>query len=269
MIIHQILVRLALLLDRENLHFKNLLVIYSLKRSLEAYKSRFLKAKGVIKAEPPMGRRCHLTYAAALLLLVRAKYLFLATLNEDQKGNAYACYLLTRGYFETSTVLGYLAIMLNKKIRSGDLESVDKISFQVLQGGKHFPTDEYLKEVGMERVPPINVYDSIDAVDSDFGKLARERSLSEPIRKMHREAYDVVLSEFGHPNHLGLQICSSFIDKEQIFKGKIIDLEGGTMEDHQKDYLGYLDWASVIFFHYWDKLSEMLQQFDLKLPTLK
>lgn len=239
------------------------------KKNIENYRKRFLKAKGIIHLRPPEkkpGDVYVLVYSVALHLLVRAKYLFSSTLDAYKKRNAYAGYVLVRAYFETCMALGYLAIKVDKKSKSGDVKSIGQIAYRILQGGKYFPTDEALKKMGRKRVPAINVYDFIDEVDKDIAKIKKTKGSSKPPR-IHREVYDTVLSEFGHPNHLGLQICSVLRKRKGKTYGEV-NLESSTTKKDQDNYLLYLDWGSLIFFHYWDRLNDVLKDFELELPTL-
>ena len=82
---------------------------------------------------------------------------------------------------------------------------------------------------------------------------------------MHREIYDTVLSEFGHPNFLGLNICSDLSEDGFLY----INLDKAFDMGYRKDYLNALSWGAVIFFHYWEKLSEILQKQEIKnLPKI-
>lgn len=239
------------------------------KTNIENYRKRFIKAKGIVHLRPPEKKPTDvyvLAYSAAAHLLVRVKYLFLSTLDADKKRNAYAAYVLVRAYFETCMALGYLTIKVDKKSKSGDIERVWQIAHRILQGGKYFPTDEALKKMGRKRVTAINVYDFIDEVDKDFARIRRTKDSSK-LPRIYREVYDTVLSEFGHPNHLGLQICSMLRKRKGVVYGEV-NFEGSTTKRDQNNYFLYLDWGSLIFFHYWDRLNDVLKEFELELPVL-
>ncbi len=237
------------------------------KLNINIYEKHFGKAKGIIKIVPPQGKPVDsytLAYSASLHLLVRAKYLFFATLNESKKKNAYASYVIVRSFFETCMALGYLSIRLEKKTKEKDLEGIWKLAHRILQGGKYFPEDEYLKQINKERISAINVYDYIDEVDKDIRKTGKKDSTYSP----HRKMYDTVLSEFGHPNCLGLIICSLLKTDSVGRKYEEIRLGKSIGKGDKKNYLIYLDWGSVIFFHYWKNLKNIFSIYKLKLPDL-
>lgn len=237
---------------------------------IDYYRKRFSRASGVVWSVRPEKtpkdplKAVHFT---ALKLLGRAKFLFFGALDEDSKSNAYAVYVLVRAYFETCMALGHLTIKVLKKKKDEDWEGVWQLAHRIAQGGKYFPSDEYLAEVGKVRVRAINVYDFIDEVDKDISKTANKEGGQ--TKKPHREVYDTVLSEFGHPNHLGLQISSSLKKFKDGSMQGMVDLNRGSTRADRKNYLIYLDWASLIFFHYWDKLVEVLKSDKLTLPSLK
>lgn len=232
--------------------------------NINKYKWRFEKAIRVIKINPPEKKYtdCYLLASAtALLLLVRAKYLFFAATEEDKQKNAYSCYVLVRAFFETAMTLGYLVINVDKKTKTKDFEGIFKIAHRIKQGGKYFPSDEFLEKVGAKRVAPINVYDSIDAVDEDMRRISGNKRTP----RMHREVYDTVLSEFGHPNFLGLNICSNLGEDGHLY----INLDKAFDISYREDYLNALSWGAVIFFHHWDKLKDILQKHEIKnLPDI-
>jgi len=232
------------------------------------YKKRFRLAKGKIIIQPPKGNPVDpyiLASAASPHLLVRAKYLFFATLDHYKKKNAYAGYVTVRSFFETCMALGYLAIQLNKKAKDNDLEGIWQLSHRILQGGKSFPSDQYLITSNKNRNPAINVYDYIDEVDND---LRKTKSSQSPRINPHREMYDTVLSEFGHPNHLGLNICSYLKRDSEGKLYEVINLSRSTGKGDSKNYLLYLNWGSLIFFHYWDRLNSFFEKLNINLPKL-
>ena len=148
----------------------------------------------------------------------------------------------------------------------GDLDGIWRLAHRILQGGKYFPSEEFVKEMGTERVPAINVYDFIDEVDSD---MRRVKNIKGPTFRPHREVYDTVLSEFGHPNHLGLAICSFLKRDREGMLTQEIHLSRAEGKGDRNNYLNYLSWGSLIFFHYWDKLVALFREFKLELPDLK
>lgn len=239
-----------------------------MKLSIGKFAKRFRKAKGVIKISPPQGKRVDpytLAYSACLHLLTRAKYLFFATLDQRRKNNAYAAYVLVRAYFETCMALGYLTIKLDKRTKEDDVEGIWKLAHRVLSGGKYFPGEKFLKETGSEPVSAINVYDFIDEVDKDIRKVGKKDNSYSP----HREMYDTMLSEFGHPNHLGLVICSVLSKGSDGKLSEEIYLSRSSGVGDKKNCSTYLDWGSIIFFNYWDRLKTLFEKNGLTLPSLK
>ena len=237
------------------------------KLNIKKYEIRFSKAKGVIEIPPPQNKPTDpylLAYSAALHLLVRTKYLFLAIIHESKKRNTYAGFVLVRSFFETCMALGYLAIKLDKKSKTNDIEGVWQLSHRILQGGKHFPASEYRPEVKKENVPAINIYDYLDEVDKDYRRIGGKETTTP-----HREVYDTILSEFGHPNFLGLITCSWLEKGEDDINKELVGLSRSCTKGDKNGYFIYLDWGSAIFFHYWDKLFILFEKFGLNLPSLK
>lgn len=229
---------------------------------LDKYKVRFSKAEGVFKVPLPHKNYIDsyiISYSDALLLLGRAKYLFNSAISETNNKNDYASYVLVRAFFETAMVLGYLAVTIREKKGEKDHAEILDIAFRIHQGGKHFPSDEYLREKGLTRAKPINVYDAIDIVDKNMKKVTKDGAPFKP----HREMYDTVLSEYGHPNHLGLIIPSTISDGQEV-----IDLAISNSPDGLSDCNNYINWGSLIFFYYWDDLVGSLKEYGLDLPKL-
>lgn len=236
---------------------------------IKKYERRFQKTKGIIKIKSPQGKPVDaytLAYSASLHLLVRSKYLFFSTLDESKKRNAYAAYVLVRSFFETCMALGYLTIKLDKKTNENDSEGVWKLAHRILQGGKYFPSEEFLKETGTERVSAINVYDYLDEVDRD---MRRVKNIDDTSFSPHREMYNTALSEFGHPNYLGLAICSSLKRSLTGNLSQEIYLNRSMGTGDKKNYSNYLSWGSLIFFFYWDRLIVLFKKHGLELPKLK
>jgi len=184
--------------------------------------------------------------------LQRSRCLFTGFVNSINQTHKVISYLAVRAHFETtgSTAyfLQYLERFYNKEI---SYEEVDKILFKLALGGKVFPD----KDTIPERVDPVNVLTQIDAADKYYKKDGGEH-------KIFRECYDF-LSEFCHPNLLGLTIASHFESSGTIAYSnnpKFTKADFGTLSSYMKISCEY-------FFYLHGSCFELLKNNE-ETPTL-
>lgn len=124
-------------------------------------------------------------------------------------------------------------------------EDLDNILYKLSLGGRVFPD----RNLSPEFPEAINILTLIDSTDSDFKEYRGEDS------KPFRESYDF-LSEFCHPNLLGLTIGSEIIEEGIIKFCKRPNLNEG-------DYgvlLNLLIMSIEYFFHLYDKSFNLIKK---------
>lgn len=186
--------------------------------------------------------------------LTRSNNLYLGFIDCVNNNNKSLSFFAVRAQFEVTGSIAYFFKNLEKfysrQISYGDL---DNILYRLSLGGKVFPDGN----LNPEFPKAINILTLIDSTDSDFNKYKGEDS------KPFRESYDF-LSEFCHPNMLGLTIGSEIIEEGIIKFYKKPRLDEG-------DYgvlLNLLIMSIEYFFRLFDKSFNLIKKNEV-IPYLE
>lgn len=178
--------------------------------------------------------------------LTRSNNLYLGFINCINNINRSLSFFAVRAQFEVTGSIAYFFKNL-KKFYSKQIsyEDLDNILYKLSLGGRVFPDRNLVTEFP----EAINILTLIDSTDSDFKEYRGEDS------KPFRESYDF-LSEFCHPNLLGLTIGSEIIEEGIIKFCKRPNLNEG-------DYgvlLNLLIMSIEYFFHLYDKSFNLIKK---------
>lgn len=187
------------------------------------------------------------------LIFIRAKFLFLALIEQIKKENAFSAYSLLKSYWETVAVLGYLIINAENFIREGKHDDLIELSHKLTMGGKKYPTKEMLdkRKLSKEKYEQPNVLTMMQKVDKDWNKGFKKDGLA-PISSF-RQQYDEFIAEAGHPTYLGMQISGKWLPDGSMLS----DVNRSWNENEEFTILNYTALASIIFFSYWDKFIKI------------
>jgi len=176
-----------------------------------------------------------------LLSLQRSRFMSESLLDCLRRRKVSAAYLIVRAHFEVTGLVTYfykhLVRFYNNEIT---YEEMDKILKGLVLGGKNFPEKE--KRIEHNVPDSINVLTLIGEADKLFNSMANEK------KDVFINCY-IFLSEFCHPNCLGLTLGSDYIDwnkcvfaKKQYFKNEDLGI-----------LTSYLCISSKFFFAIYDK----------------
>ena len=192
-----------------------------------------------------------------LLSLQRSRFMSESLLDCLRRKKVSAAYLIVRAHFEVTGLVTYfykhLVRFYNSEIT---YEEMDKILKGLVLGGKNFPEKEKRTE---HNVPDsINILTLIGEADKLFNSMANEK------KDVFIDCYNF-LSEFCHPNCLGLTLGSDYIDwnkcvfaKKQYFSNKDLGI-----------LASYLSISSTFFFAIYDKCFAIVKDRERKnMPFL-
>jgi len=209
------------------------------------YNKRFFTKINCIKGKP----KRLLGHNGIIFLqnsLTRSNNLYLGFINCINNTNRSLSFFAVRAQFEVTGSIAYFLKYLQKFYsKQIDYEEIDNILFKLSLGGRVFPD----KNLRPEFPQAINILTLIDSADSAFKEYDNKDS------KPFRESYDF-LSEFCHPNMLGLTVGSEIIERGVIKFCKMPSLNEG-------DY-GVLLNLSIMsieyFFHLYDKCFNLIKE---------
>lgn len=192
-----------------------------------------------------------------LLSLQRSRLMFEALLDCLKHKQRAVAYLVVRAHFETTGLVSYfykhLGRFYNNEI---GYDEIDSILRGLTLAGKTFPDKKKQEE---RNIPDaINVLTLIGAADKLFNSISKEK------KNIFRDCYDF-LSEFCHPNWLGLTIGSDIVDWN-----KCIFAKKPTFKKRDLGILvHYLCISSVFFFTIYDKCFAIVKEREVKdMPEL-
>lgn len=182
-----------------------------------------------------------------LLSLQRSKLMFDAFLDCLKSKQPAVAYLVVRAHFEATGLIAYFYKHLRRfytnKIK---YEEMDRILYGLTLGCRTFPEKKARQD---ENIPAsINVLTLIGEADKLFNSMAKEE------KNVFLYCYEF-LSEFCHPNHLGLTLGSDIVDRgTTVFKKKPKLREGDL-----RILESYLYISSTFFFVIYDKCFDIVK----------
>lgn len=182
-----------------------------------------------------------------LLSLQRSRFMSESLLDCLRNKKVTPAYLIVRAHFEVTGLATYfykhLVRFYNNEIT---YEEMDKVLKGLTLGGKNFPEKE--KRIEHNVPDSINVLTLIGEADKLFNSWANEK------KDVFIDCYNF-LSEFCHPNCLGLSLGSDYIDwnkcvftKKQYFKNEDLGI-----------LVSYLSISSKFFFAIYDKCFAIIK----------
>lgn len=167
----------------------------------EMFRSRLVSQQK--KPKRPLGHN-----ASALLqnLLKRSWYLLRGFILSFNDSNAIMAYLATRSHYETTGAIACILKWLQKLYDDKcTYEDLDKTFRKLFLGGRVFPDKKFSAP---ESINALSLIDDVDSLYKQMGGV---------LKKPFRESYEF-LSEFCHPNHLGITQGSEVIMPQGIIE---------------------------------------------------
>lgn len=137
--------------------------------------------------------------------LQRSRILYLEAIDNINRNNRLSAFFTIRGHFETTGFVAYLYDSLQKFYdNQSDFDEIDATLGKLALGNRNFKKEDYTTE-NIEFPNPIRATKQVKKADHVFNKissLAEKNDLDD--KKNHFEDRYNFLSEFCHPNMLGL-----------------------------------------------------------------
>lgn len=187
-----------------------------------------------------------------LTSLQRSRYMFTGFIDCLNRTHRALAYLAARAHFEMTGSVAYLLRYLNQfydgKI---EYEEINAVLYKLSLGSRTFPE----RNARPHLPDAINVLTQIDAADSLFAEMGGER------KTIFRHSYDF-LSEFCHPNFLGLTIGAD------IKEGTVVYYEEPEFRDEDFTTLvSYMLISCEFFFHAYDECFSLIKNNE-EMPDL-
>jgi len=223
-----------------------------LEKYMSAYEDRYYG-----RVIPKKRKREELIGHKGVILLLqslqRSRCIFTGFVDCVNRTHVLLAYLAARAHFETTGSTAYLLWHL-RRFYSCEIDhtEIENILSRLALGAKTFPD----KDTFPDRAEPINVLTQIDIADKLF-KDAEGKNL-----KIFRKCYDF-LSEFCHPNMLGLMVGSGVTKNRNLVlyeKPKFREEDFGTLINHMLI-------SCNSFFYAYDKSFSLLKDHEL-MPDL-
>lgn len=184
--------------------------------------------------------------------LQRSKYLYSGLMACFRREERTLAFFAARAHFETTGAVVFFYNSL-KKFYANDIEhkAMNKILERLTVGGKVFPD----KEKYPDSPEPFNVLKLIDEADKLFSSMAKKK------HNIFREEYEF-LSEFCHPNCLGLTLGDSIVKPGTIIFHKKLNFE-------KKDttLINGMNMSCTLFFPIYDKCFSIIRERE-EIPGL-
>lgn len=184
--------------------------------------------------------------------LQRSRYIFTGFIDCLNRAHVLLAFLATRAHFETTGSVAYffrhLRKFYNDKI---SYEKVDNILRRLSLGCKTYPR----KDTHPEQPYPINILTQVDAADKLFAEMGG-------YIKPFRNCYDF-LSEFCHPNFLGITMGSEIVERNTVVYSEKIEFK-------EADFgmlVNYMLMGCVFFFHIYDDCFSLIRKNE-QIPKL-
>ena len=184
--------------------------------------------------------------------LIRSRYIFTGFIDCLNRAHVLLAFLATRAHFETTGSVAYFFRHL-RKFYNGKIsyEKVDNILYRLSLGCKTYPP----KDTHPERPDPINILTQVDAADKLFAEMGGHN-------KPFRNSYDF-LSEFCHPNFLGLTMGSEIVAKNTVVYSEKLEFK----EAHFVKLVNYMLMDCGFFFHIYDECFSLIRKNE-QIPKL-
>ena len=189
--------------------------------------------------------------------LQRSRCIFVGFIDCLNRTHLALAFLAVRAHFESTGGVAFffrhLSKFYNDEIK---FEEVDNILFKLSVGCRSFPE----KTTYYDRPDAFNVLTLIEGADKVFVEMGGDKE-----KNPFRSSYDF-LSEFCHPNNLGLTIASDIV-KNGVVKTVVYHEKP---EINIKDFgvmVNYMLMSSGFFFHVFDKCFSLLKEKE-ELPDL-
>lgn len=184
--------------------------------------------------------------------LQRSRYIFIGLIDCLNRAHVLLAFLAARAHFETTGSVAYFFRHL-RKFYNGKInyEKVDNILYRLSLGCKTYPR----KDTQPERPYPINILTQVDAADKLFAEMGGHD-------KPFRNSYDF-LSEFCHPNFLGITMGSEIVERNTVVYSEKIEFK-------EADFgmlVNYMLMGCGFFFHVYDECFSLIRKNE-QIPKL-
>ena len=187
--------------------------------------------------------------------LQRSRCLFNGLIDCVNQTHVVLAYLATRAHFETTGSVAYLLWNLRRFYKSEiSYREIEDVLAKLALGIKTFPD----KEIPPVRIEPINVLTQIDVADKLF-KDSEGMNL-----RIFRQCYDF-LSEFCHPNMLGLMVGSDVTKDRSL----VLYEKPGFREEDFGTLIYHMLISCHSFFYAYDESFSLLKDHELMPDLMK
>jgi len=222
-----------------------------LEKYMLSYQERYYTSSHASKKKPDrlLGRN-GITFL--LNSLQRSRYIFTGFSDCLNRAHVLLAFLAARAHFETTGSVAYFFRHLRKFYDSKiSYEEVDNILRKLSLGCKTYPSKDTHRKIP----DPINILTQVDAADKLFAEMGGDI-------KPFRNSYDF-LSEFCHPNFLGITMGSEIVEKNTVVYSE-------TLEFKETDFgmlVNYMLMGCGFFFHIYDKCFSLIRENE-QIPKL-
>jgi len=223
-----------------------------LEKYMSAYEGRYY-AREVPKKRKPSELLGHKGVIVLLHILQRSRAIFTGFVDCVNLTHVVLSYLSARAHFETTGSIAYMLWHL-RRFYKGEIKQteIEDVFSRLVLGARTSDVKDSLPE----RLEAINVLTQIDTADKLFKEIGGGEG------RIFRNCYDF-LSEFCHPNMLGLLVGSYITEKDHLVlyeKPQFKDEDFGTL-------INYMLISCRSFFYMYDKSFALLKEHEL-MPDL-
>jgi hypothetical protein len=227
-----------------------------LERFILEYQARFCH-RLVPKAKEPNRLFGYNGVNFLLNSLQRSRCILVGFIDCVNKTHRALLFLAVRAHFESTGGVAFFLKHL-RKFYNGEtkFEDIDNVLFKLSVGGRSFP-----EKTGNHDLPEaFNVLALIDGADKEFVEMGGDKE-----KKPFRSSYDF-LSEFCHPNNLGLTIASDIV-KDGIVKTVVYHEKPEIKIEDFGIMINYMLMSCGFFFPVFDSCFNLLRENE-ELPDL-
>jgi len=225
-----------------------------LEKFMTAYEDRYYAGE-IPKTKKPSELLGHKGIMLLLHILQRSRAIFTGFVDCVNLTHVVLAYLAARAHFETTGSIAYLLWNLRRFYKEEiNQTEIEDLFSRLMLGSRTSDVKDFIPE----RLEAINVLTQINTADKLFKEIGGGEE------KIFLNCYDF-LSEYCHPNMLGLSVGSEVTEEDHIVfyeKAKFKDEHFGVL-------INYMLISCRLFFHMYDKSFALLKDHEVMPDLLK